>query len=234
MRHFLLFFLTSLYVKGFRRTVRFERPFCTSLWSMDSTFLGPRALDMEYTNGIRLVTGVYSFSWSSPDVLSSSTSTRTKAHVDLYSMLHIGDKSYYDEISSRMKAYDVVLYELITDTRNCAQIDGKDYKRKLTKEIYSKVTNHPNSSSSLLPCQPLICSSIPIHHIIESIVSLKDASSLASRFGLVTQVDHLYNAMALTDESKNQSKNHQWFIADLDTAGGLIPSQSCTHLCFCA
>ena len=172
MRHFLLFFVTSLcvkyrcvFVEGFRRTVRLERPYCSSLWSVDSTLIGPRALDLEYSNAIRLVTGVYSFSWSSPDVPSSSAS---KAQVDLYSMLHIGDKSYYDEISSRMQAYDVVLYELITDTRNCVQADGKDYKRQLTKEIYSKVF-HPTSSLSLLQCHPLIC--IPIHLLVASVPS---------------------------------------------------------------
>ena len=150
MRHFLVLFVVCLYVKRryvfveafCQRAARLERSFFTPLMSVDSALLGPRALDLEYSNGIRLVTGVYSFSWTSPDVPSSSSPTRPKAQIDLYSMLHVGDQSYYDEISSRMSSYDVVLYELITDTKNCILSEGKDYKRQLTKEIYSKV-NHP-------------------------------------------------------------------------------------------
>ena len=147
MRDLLLVFVISLcvkhkcvFVEAFLRNVRLERSFSPPLRYVDSTLLGPRALDLEYSNGIRLVTGVYSFSWVSPDVPTPSAPMRTKAQVDLYSMLHIGDKSYYDDISCRMDAYDVVLYELITDSKNCVQADGKDYKRQLTKEIYSKVT----------------------------------------------------------------------------------------------
>ena len=159
MRHYLLVFVISFYVKhsyvfvdAFCRSVRLERTLGTTplLMSVDSALLGPRALDLEYSNGIRLMTGVYSFSWISPDVPSPAAPTRAKAQIDLYSMLHIGDKSYYDEISNRMQAYDVVLYELITDTKNCVQSEGKDYKRQLTKEIYSKVTHpypYPSSSS---------------------------------------------------------------------------------------
>jgi hypothetical protein len=126
-------------------------------------------------------------------------------------MLHIGDKSYYKEISDRMKAYDVVLYELITDTKNCVQSEDKDYKRQLTKEIYSKVgklidsylsqpTPHPPSESSF--------SSL--------LIFSKDANNLASSFGLVTQVDDLYNTMATLRD--NHQHHNNWYIADLDAA----------------
>lgn len=41
-----------------------------------------------------------------------------RVELDLYSMVHVADRRYYEQIQSRMDAYDVVLYELITDDAN--------------------------------------------------------------------------------------------------------------------
>ena len=95
----------------------------------------PRALNLDFSTKdvVRLTTGVYPFTWMGKNAGSS----RTQAQVDIFSMLHIADTTYFDEISTRMKDYDVVLYELITDVRNFRTLDGKDYKRQLNKAIYS-------------------------------------------------------------------------------------------------
>ena len=97
----------------------------------------PRALNLEYStkNIIRLTTAVYPFIWKRNTY--GGNRPQTDAQIDLFSMLHVADTAYFTEISSRMKEYDIVLYELITDTKNCLNQEGKDFKRQLNKEIFS-------------------------------------------------------------------------------------------------
>lgn len=83
------------------------------------------------TSAIKLSTSIYSFAWQSP------RRSYTNARIDLYSTLHIADKTYFEEISNRMEEYDIILYELITDSSNCALYNSSDYKRYLAKEIAS-------------------------------------------------------------------------------------------------
>ena len=90
-----------------------------------------RALDLDITwrkdlNAIRLTTGIYRF---------STKGTSSSALVDLFSMVHIADPSYFENIRDKMKGYDIILYELITDNNNCDTILGSDFKRQLNTEI---------------------------------------------------------------------------------------------------
>jgi hypothetical protein len=106
-------------------------------------YMGPtqpqfRALDLDITSrgditrqGIKLTTGVYRF---------STQGITSSAQVDLFSMVHIADPSYFEIIKDRMKGYDVVLYELITDNKNCDTIKGSDFKRQLNTEISATET----------------------------------------------------------------------------------------------
>lgn len=89
-------------------------------------------------NDICLETSVYRF----------QSSSLPKVEVDLYSMVHIGDKQYYDEIATLMNAYDVVLYELITSKKNINALDG--FKKSLCCEIVpSKVSQDLATKFSL-------------------------------------------------------------------------------------
>lgn len=106
-------------------------------------YMGPtqpqfRALDLDITSrgdiarqGIKLTTGVYRF---------STQGITSSAQVDLFSMVHIADPSYFEIIKDRMKGYDVVLYELITDNKNCDTVKGSDFKRQLNTEISATET----------------------------------------------------------------------------------------------
>jgi hypothetical protein len=99
----------------------------------------PRALDLDINNRgdalqnvIQLKTGVYRFT--------TKTGTSSAAVVDLFSMVHIADSSYFENIKDRMKEYDVVLYELITDNKNCDNSEGSSFKRQLNTEISATET----------------------------------------------------------------------------------------------
>ena len=107
------------------------------------SYMGPtqpqfRALDLDISSrgemtgqGIKLTTGVYRF---------STQGITSSAQVDLFSMVHIADPSYFEIIKDRMKGYDVVLYELITDNKNCDTVKGSDFKRQLNTEISATET----------------------------------------------------------------------------------------------
>eukprot|EP01039_Chlorochromonas_danica_P008100 gene8098-8935_t len=45
-----------------------------------------------------------------------------RVSVDLYSMVHVGELAYYHAIGQRLADYDLILYELITDSRNILQL----------------------------------------------------------------------------------------------------------------
>jgi hypothetical protein len=129
------------------RTVMFETysTFIFAVFFLVATesYMGPtqpqfRALDLDITSrgdiarqGIKLTTGVYRF---------STQGITSSAQVDLFSMVHIADPSYFEIIKDRMKGYDVVLYELITDNKNCDTIKGSDFKRQLNTEISATET----------------------------------------------------------------------------------------------
>ena len=87
----------------------------------------PRALDLDIntpsSSSVQLTTGVYRFSWSSvespqkvPPKIGQNIDNLT---VDLFSMVHVADRSYYEAVKAITDNYDLVLYELITDNRNC-------------------------------------------------------------------------------------------------------------------
>ena len=95
-----------------------------------------RALDLDITwrknlNAIRLTTGIYRF---------STKGASSSALVDLFSMVHIADPSYFENIRDKMKGYDIILYELITDNNNCDTVVGSDFKRQLNTEITAAET----------------------------------------------------------------------------------------------
>jgi hypothetical protein len=88
-------------------------------------------------SSIRLNTGIYQYQYE----YSRNQSSTATILVDLYSMVHVADKGYYDEIELMMRSYDVVLYELITDNANTVVVDSMDgyfpYKRQLVQDIIS-------------------------------------------------------------------------------------------------
>lgn len=99
-----------------------------------------RALDLDLSNRfskdltgrkIKLTTGVTHF---------SSNDAHSSASIDLFSMVHIADASYYENIKESMKQYDIILYELITDENNCISPIGSDFKRQLNTEISASAT----------------------------------------------------------------------------------------------
>ena len=55
--------------------------------------------------------------------------------IDLYSMLHVADLQYYKSIENLMNKYDLVLFELITSSKNIKVSD--QYKRILIGDITS-------------------------------------------------------------------------------------------------
>jgi len=84
---------------------------------------------------------------------------KSRVEIDIYSMLHIGDKSYYDNILNDIQQNDVILYELITskdniiskdnfhtdfndvdnDNENYNYDDGnRQFKKVLKNEVYSQ------------------------------------------------------------------------------------------------
>jgi hypothetical protein len=118
-----------------------------------------RALELDFTSrfnkdltsrSIKLTTGVTRF---------SSSDAQFSASVDLFSMVHIGDRSYYDNIKESMKEYDLVLYELITDDKNCISPAGSAFKRQLNTEISA-------SSSELLAFQYQLESQVDLYNSI--------------------------------------------------------------------
>jgi hypothetical protein len=64
---------------------------------------------------IQLVTPVFKF---------KKTTNKSQIEVDLYSMVHVADSKFYDSIEERCKAYDTVLYEMITSPKNYEVING--------------------------------------------------------------------------------------------------------------
>lgn len=108
--------------------------------SVCCTSIKYRALELDFTNrfnedltsrSIKLTTGITHF---------SSKNAQSSASIDLFSMVHIGDKSYYENIKETMKKYDLVLYELITDDNNCISPAGSAFKRQLNTEISASAT----------------------------------------------------------------------------------------------
>eukprot|EP01041_Mallomonas_annulata_P005437 gene5437-10906_t len=63
--------------------------------------------------------------------------TNTTISVDLFSMVHIGDHSYYNEIESLTKNYDAVLYELITSQDLTIMEENSNVRKKLLSEVYA-------------------------------------------------------------------------------------------------
>jgi hypothetical protein len=102
-----------------------------------------RALDLSFEEDgvINLQTSVEKFQRnvliSSPEIYP----TMGKVHLDLYSMLHVADLSYYQQIDSLLSSYDLVLYELITSRNNTLSMlsstSSSFYKKQLANEIYS-------------------------------------------------------------------------------------------------
>src|SRR5262245_43011005 len=45
------------------------------------------------------------------------SATDPDTQVDLFSVIHIGEKGYYEQINKMLDDYDVVLYEMVIDTK---------------------------------------------------------------------------------------------------------------------
>ena len=79
---------------------------------------------------------------SSVEVRTSVTRFRREnTVVDLYSLLHIGEKAYYEELTRRLEEYDIVLFELITSRQNVVLDEGRDYRRRLVRNVFSPKTS---------------------------------------------------------------------------------------------
>lgn len=86
-----------------------------------------RPLDLKiYDDRVELISSVTKFEYL--------TST-----VHLYSMVHVGDKCYYDQLNELTKSYDVILYELIISNELINQQD--DTKKILQSEVYASKTD---------------------------------------------------------------------------------------------
>ena len=48
-----------------------------------------------------------------------------RIHVDFVGAVHLGEKSYYDELNKRLKGYDTVLFELVSDGEQIPSGDGE-------------------------------------------------------------------------------------------------------------
>ena len=59
--------------------------------------------------------------------------------VDLYSMVHVADLSYYEELERKMSDYDYVLVELITSKKNI--IAEEMGLRRLKTSVFSPTVN---------------------------------------------------------------------------------------------
>jgi len=95
----------------------------------------PRAIDLSFQDGMaRLETSVLSFKYYKPRKTSEATS-RESAVVDLYSMLHVGERAYFRQLEERMRGYDIVLYELITDESNTEYESRAPHRRVLTTDL---------------------------------------------------------------------------------------------------
>lgn len=55
--------------------------------------------------------------------------------VDLYSMVHVADKTYYEELENRFSDYDYVLVELITSVENI--VVAENCLSKLKTRVFS-------------------------------------------------------------------------------------------------
>lgn len=165
--------------------------------------MSSRPLDLQVdSNQIQLKTGIYQFKYNP----SAGGKISPSIAVDLYSLVHIADREYYENIESLMRSYDIVLYELITDKENIVielsqeviteyRDDDTNKRRESDFEIinpYQKldaVLKYENESFK--------------RRLLNEVFSPK-TNSLASSLGLVSQ-------FALNLQQQN------WYIADLDS-----------------
>ena len=78
--------------------------------------------------------------------------------VDLFGTIHIGEKSYYDNLLGALSNYDVVLYELITNENNTDVNKQLPHQRRLNRALYSKSLDQLSerfhwSNQMILPMQ---------------------------------------------------------------------------------
>jgi hypothetical protein len=115
-----------------------------------------------------------------------------RINADLVSMIHIGDRSYYEKISNMLNKSDpnVVLYELITNDANTV-IEGNDYMivNQFEHLFFTKTISFNIGFKRRLSAQ----------------IYSPESQALARQFNLTTQV-----------ESFDFSKNN-WFIADVES-----------------
>lgn len=71
--------------------------------------------------------------------MKSSLSNATPAIVDLFSMVHIADLDYYQEIQRLCENYDLVLYELITSEDLVSYAEGDRDASRVRKQLTTKV-----------------------------------------------------------------------------------------------
>jgi len=56
---------------------------------------------------------------------SKSLGSAGRATVDFVGAVHLGERSYYEDLNRRFKGYDVVLYELVSDGESLPERDGE-------------------------------------------------------------------------------------------------------------
>ena len=61
-------------------------------------------------------------------VISYTSKTRPGVTIDLIGAVHIGDRSYYDELNKQFEKYDVVLYELVAKEGTRIPKEGRTEK----------------------------------------------------------------------------------------------------------
>ena len=131
---FLEFF--SVGVLSFQYLSDGRKPFSTLHSELErSEFYRPINIEIA-SSEVKLISSVYRFKYSP----SRTRSPGSDAIVDLYSLIHIGEKSYYDKIQSLCSKYDVVLYELITNN-NLIDRSESDYKKSLKTKVFAATAN---------------------------------------------------------------------------------------------
>ena len=91
-----------------------------------------RPLDLSFVpneNRIKFETNILSFKLEHEN--------KKKITLDVFPILHIGSQSYFDALETRASTYDIVLFELITSTKNTVFQNNKRHRRSLVIDVYS-------------------------------------------------------------------------------------------------
>lgn len=105
-----------------------------------SLFQRPLDLVVDRRGGsVNLVTSIDSFRVPPPLTSTGGVNTPQQINIRLFSMLHVADKSFYEEIDRLTGKCDYVLFELITQNQNTLSVSDTPLmtKRKLGTDVTS-------------------------------------------------------------------------------------------------